>query len=121
MFGGDGTPEVSVVVASHDRPARLAALLEALRAQELGRDAFEVVVVDDGSAPGTAAVLDAERNRGELDLVVLRHERARGPAAARNAGWRRARASLIAFTDDDCRPPPHWRPRAAAARPRGVG
>jgi GT2 family glycosyltransferase len=121
MFGGDGTPEVSVVVASHDRPARLAALLEALRAQALGRDAFEVVVVDDGSAPGTAAVLDAERNRGELDLVVLRHERARGPAAARNAGWRRARASLIAFTDDDCRPPPNWLGGALAAAARNPG
>jgi glycosyltransferase involved in cell wall biosynthesis len=99
---------VTVAVATHDRPARLAALLDALRAQTVGRDAFEVVVVDDGSGPETAAVLEAERARGDLDLRVLRHERARGPGVARNAAWRAARAELVAFTDDDCAPAPGW-------------
>jgi glycosyltransferase involved in cell wall biosynthesis len=33
---------------------------------------------------------------------------AHGPAAARNAGWRAARGSIIAFTDDDCVPEPGW-------------
>jgi glycosyltransferase involved in cell wall biosynthesis len=32
----------------------------------------------------------------------------RGPAAARNAGWRFARGRVIAFTDDDCIPEPEW-------------
>src|SRR4030088_3096981 len=86
--GGGGAasaaPLVTVAVATRDRPARLAALLEGLRAQTLGPEAFEVVVVDDGSGPQTAALLDVERARGEPDLVVLRHERARGPSAARN-------------------------------------
>ena len=39
---------------------------------------------------------------------VLRQERSRGPATARNAGWRAAAAPLVAFTDDDCRPEPGW-------------
>jgi glycosyltransferase involved in cell wall biosynthesis len=99
---------VTVAVATRDRPARLAALLEGLRAQTLGPEAFEVVVVDDGSGPQTAALLDAERARGEPDLVVLRHERARGPSAARNTAWRASRGGLIAFTDDDCVPSPGW-------------
>lgn len=102
-----GAPVVTVAVATHDRPDRLASLLQALRAQTLS-EAFEVVVVDDGSGPETAAVLDAERARDDLDLLVLRHERARGPSAARNAGWRAARAPLVAFTDDDCAPAPGW-------------
>jgi GT2 family glycosyltransferase len=38
----------------------------------------------------------------------VRHERALGPGAARNAGWRRARAPLVAFTDDDCVPDARW-------------
>ena len=46
-----GAPVVTVAVATHDRPDRLAALLEALRAQKLS-EAFEVVVVDDGSGAG---------------------------------------------------------------------
>jgi glycosyltransferase involved in cell wall biosynthesis len=103
-----GAPAATVAVATHDRPDRLAALLGALRAQTVDATAFEVVVVDDGSGPETAAVLAAERARGGLELVVLRHDTARGPSAARNAAWRAARAPLVAFTDDDCAPAPGW-------------
>jgi GT2 family glycosyltransferase len=101
-------PAVSVVVATHDRPHRLARLLEALRAQDLARDAFEVIVVDDGSGPDTAAVIADHRNRDGLALRTVRNEVALGPAGARNRGWRLAEAPLIAFTDDDCTPVAGW-------------
>ena len=101
-------PRVSVVVATRDRPARLAALLEALAAQKLEDGEFEVVVVDDGSGPETRELLDAARAEGGLALAVVRHDRPRGPGAARNAGWRTASGALVAFTDDDCRPAPRW-------------
>ena len=39
----------SVVVPTYNRPARLAACLAAVAALDYPRDAFEVVVVDDGS------------------------------------------------------------------------
>ena len=38
-----------------------------------------------------------------------------GPAAARNAGARAARAEVLAFTDDDCAPTPDWAERMLAA------
>jgi glycosyltransferase involved in cell wall biosynthesis len=97
---------IAVVVATHDRPDRLAQLLEALRAQRRAPD--EVVVVDDGSAAATADVLAAELAREELTLRVIRRERAGGPATAREEGWRAATGELIAFTDDDCAPAPGW-------------
>jgi glycosyltransferase involved in cell wall biosynthesis len=94
-------PRVSVVVATRNRCQRLVALLASLGEQTL-RD-FEVIVVDDGSTDATAAVL------ATLEGVrVLRHEASLGPAAARNAGWRAARAPIVAFTDDDCRAAPEW-------------
>jgi glycosyltransferase involved in cell wall biosynthesis len=112
---------VSVVVATRDRPARLAALLAGLRRQRLdGGDSFEVVVVDDGSGPETAVALGAERG---LDLGVVRYESPRGPGAARNAGWRAARAALVAFTDDDCVPSVGWLAAGLAAhraRPEAI-
>jgi glycosyltransferase involved in cell wall biosynthesis len=104
---------VPVVAATHNRADRLAALLDALRAQTF-RD-FDVVIVDDASADETTALLAEAQARGDLALTVLRHETGRGPAAARNAGWRAASAVVIAFTDDDCRPSPGWLAAGVAA------
>jgi glycosyltransferase involved in cell wall biosynthesis len=107
-------PLVSVVVSTYDRPARLARLLEALRAQSLPLGDYEVIVVDNGSGPDTAALLARESARDGLALRSARHERTLGPAGGRNAGWRLARAPLVAFTDDDCRPEPGWLSAALA-------
>lgn len=107
-------PEISVVVATRDRPRRLAALLRSLEEQTLPREAFEVIVVDDASSSeGTAHLLAlAERDHSAL---VIRRARPGGPAGARNEGWRVARAPLVAFTDDDCEAAPDWLERAVAA------
>jgi glycosyltransferase involved in cell wall biosynthesis len=84
-------------------------LLDSLKAQTLGCTRFEVVVVDDASNDGqTSALLERECKRGELNLSVVAREQSAGPAAARNEGWRIARAPFIAFTDDDCRVSPGW-------------
>ena len=96
-----------MVVPTHRRPDRLARLLDALAHQTLAPDRFEVVVVDDASGDRTGSVLEACRSSG-LRLEVLTQERNRGPAVARNRGWRAARADLLAFTDDDCVPEPGW-------------
>lgn len=115
-------PEVSVVIPTRDRAARLAAGLDALRHQTLSPDRFEVVVVDDGSTDGTAELLESVARRGEVRLRSLRCG-GDGPAAARNAGWRAAAAPLVAFTDDDCEPEASWLEatlRAAAANPGAI-
>jgi glycosyltransferase involved in cell wall biosynthesis len=113
--------DVTVVAATHNRADRLAALLDALRAQTLGRDRFDVVIVDDGSSDGTQELLAAALARGDLSLTALRQDPNRGPAAARNAGWRAARAPVIAFTDDDCRPSPGWLEAGLAAMATTAG
>ncbi len=104
----DPSPTVSVVVPTHGRAAKLGRLLQALAAQTLGRERFEVLVVDDASPDETPRVLAEWASSGRLALRVFRQERNRGPAAARNVGWRAASASLVAFTDDDCEPEPAW-------------
>jgi len=101
-------PELSVVVATHERAERLEDLLAALRRQTLAPSRFEVVVVDDASYDRTPAVLAAEGARGELDLKALRRSVNGGSGLAREDGWRAARAPHIAFTDDDCVPDPDW-------------
>ena len=101
---GEATPEVSVVVASRDGAERLPVLLAALARQTLAPERYEVIVVDDGSRPAQGSAAAA----GAGPVRLLRHQEPRGPAAARNTGWRAARAPLVAFTDDDCRPEPGW-------------
>src|SRR5204863_3673654 len=112
------SPDVSVVVATRDREPRLAGLLRALGEQRLDPERFEVIVVDDRSADGTAELLERTARTAPFQLTSDSLERGSGPAAARNAGWTRARGPLVAFTDDDCEPHPDWLREAVDAAGR---
>lgn len=92
---------VSVVVAARNEASRIEACLRALLAQDLPRDTFEVVVVDNASTDGTGARAAAH------DVRVVREPRV-GIAHARNAGVEAARAELIAFVDADSVPDRRW-------------
>jgi histidinol-phosphate phosphatase family protein len=96
-------PRVDIVVPSAGRPS-LHRLLEALAACE-------------GPPPGRVLVVDDRRRRlrplleghlPEVAPVTVLPGMARGPAAARNLGWRAARAEWVAFLDDDVVPEPDW-------------
>ena len=117
-------PEISVVVPSHDRPMRLRLLLDALERQSLPRERWELVVAHDSQRTETDRELESHplASAGLLRVVKQRPGSA-PPGANRNAGWREARGPVIAFTDDDCRPPPGWVERAlemALAHPGAV-
>ena len=109
-------PEISVVVASHDRPLRLRWLLNALEEQTLARDRWEVIVGHDSAGPETEELLRAHplAAAGVLRHVTLAPSSA-PPGRNRNAALGLARGELVVFTDDDCRPPRDWLERALAA------
>lgn len=110
--GARATPDVSVVVSTFQRRPLLRRLVAALLAQ---RDVHhEIIVVDNGATDGTTELL-AELAASEPRVRVLRVDVNRGPAGARNLGWRAARAPLVAFTDDDCEPTPDWLAALVAA------
>jgi len=100
---------ISVVVPTCNRKARISACVEALARQTFPRDAFEVIVVDDGSTDDTPAVLGALSGREPgLRLRVLVNERNMGANPSRNRGIREAEGGLVAFLDDDCVPASDW-------------
>jgi glycosyltransferase involved in cell wall biosynthesis len=101
--------EVSVVIPARDAAATLPATLAAL-SEQVAAPAFEVLVIDDGSADATVAAVSA----APLEVRLLRTAGGEGPAAARNRGAAAARGRLLAFTDADCAPEPGW--LAALAR-----
>jgi GT2 family glycosyltransferase len=111
-----GRPDVTVVIPTRARETRLAFALEALEQQTLGRDRFEVVVVRDGAVDGPLTIPP-----DGLPVRFIQLPRRVGPSLAREAGWRQARAPLIAFTDDDCRPAPDWLERQLEAWRRAGG
>ena len=91
-----GRPLLSVVVPFFDSERHLGACIESLLAQEGVGGSYEVILVDNGSTDGSAAI--AARYEG---LTVLEESRP-GAYAARNTGIRAARAPVIALTDADC-------------------
>ena len=107
--------DVSVVVPSFGRPERLAALLEHLATQTLPFDRFEVIAVDNGSGPDHAAAYAELGKEFPGNFRLLRIDVNRGPAPARNLGWREAKADLVAYTDDDVTPDPDWLEAGVAA------
>jgi glycosyltransferase involved in cell wall biosynthesis len=115
-------PALSVVVPSHARRIRLRWLLNAPEEQTLPCERWEVVVVHTYGDEDARDVLE----RHPLAVGgTLRHHRIApehgSPARQRNLGWRAARAPLVAFTDDDCRPDPAWLERLLAAAERAPG
>lgn len=100
---------VSVVVPTMGRPQLLQRCLLALLRQSCDPQAYEIVVANDRPDAAThAAVTDLQRLHPRAQLRYLPVTGGTGPAHARNAGWRFARAPVIAFTDDDTLPDPDW-------------
>jgi GT2 family glycosyltransferase len=94
---------LSVVIPSRDRPERLVENLLALAGQEAG-GAFEVIVIDDGSAPPCAS-FSSVLPPLPYSLRFARQP-PKGPAAARNLGIGLARGERILLLGDDTRPAP---------------
>jgi glycosyltransferase involved in cell wall biosynthesis len=92
-------PKVSVVIPALNEEKELGECLASLAGQAFPE--FEVIVVDNGSTDKTSSLAEEWGAR-----VVF--EGRRGPGYAREAGFRAARAPIIASTDADTVLPPHW-------------
>jgi glycosyltransferase involved in cell wall biosynthesis len=104
---------VSVIVPVRNGSRHLAALTEALARQTLPREAFEVVIVDDGSdEPPTGFATED----GHVRVLT---GAAANSYAARNRGAAASLGEILAFCDADCVPEPGWLENGIAAAEPG--
>jgi len=103
-------PRISVLIPHYNDLANLDRCLDSLGRQSLSPDSFEIIVADNNSAMGLAAVRSIVGTRAR---VVLASEQGAGPA--RNAAAAEARAPAFAFTDSDCLPERDWLERGLRA------
>jgi GT2 family glycosyltransferase len=102
------TLAVSVVVPTYRRPELLGRCLTGLAAQDMTAEHYEILVADDADDEATRRQVETLATRAKCAVRYLPVKGAHGPAAARNVGWRAARAPVIAFTDDDTIPQTGW-------------
>src|SRR3989338_1007194 len=86
-------PRISVIIPTLNEKKYLKKCLDSLKRQ--GMRNYEIIVVDSYSTDGTVQLA---RKYGK---VVF--EKRKGPGAARNAGARHARGSILVFADADVR------------------
>lgn len=93
------TIRVSIVIPTVNRRDSVLRTVRSALQQEFAASESEIIVVIDGKDDGTAMALQSLAAGSRLRVLEL--EKNRGPAAARNAGWRAATGDLVIFLDDD--------------------
>ncbi len=109
----ESSPAYSVVIPAYEEAQQIHRCVGALKDQSVRRSLYEIIVVDDGSRDGTAAVAAG----AGADVVLQRPHS--GVAAARNAGLAVAQGEVVLFTDADCEPSREWIARMVEPIVRG--
>ena len=90
--------EISVVIPTYNRLSYLQHCLDALMAQSISKDRFEIVLIDDGSQDGTLQWLERHEKKYGFRFYSQKNS---GPSRARNVGIDAALGKLILFLGDD--------------------
>lgn len=92
---------ISIVIPVYNSERTIDRAIEACQAQNYPTDRFEIIVVDDGSQDNTEKIVKS------YDIRYVR-QRNKGPASARNTGWKNAKGNYVFFLDSDCIPERDW-------------
>src|SRR6266436_194082 len=92
------SPAISVIIPTFNRAAMLTDTLESFAVQNIPKNRYEVIVVDDGSKDATPEVCREFASRIELKYLHIDNS---GTSAAKNTGILASRGKILLFFDDD--------------------
>jgi glycosyltransferase involved in cell wall biosynthesis len=92
---------VSIVIPTYNSENTIHKTIHACLSQDYSEGKLEIIIIDDGSMDSTAEII-------KQYPVIYVYQENKGPAAARNLGWRSAAGEIICFTDSDCVPEREW-------------
>jgi cellulose synthase/poly-beta-1,6-N-acetylglucosamine synthase-like glycosyltransferase len=93
---------ISVIIPAYNAASTIRDTIEALLNQNYPKNKYEIIVVDDGSEDNTVKIVKSYKR---VRLIQQKHK---GPAATRNLGAKKAKGSILLFTDSDCIPSRNW-------------
>jgi glycosyltransferase involved in cell wall biosynthesis len=97
---------ISAVICTHNREKFIEKSITSLLQQDLDKDIYEIIVVDNRSTDTTAQIIKTMASR-ERNIKYI-FEKNLGLSFARNAGWENTRGKYVAFLDDDAVASPAW-------------
>lgn len=89
----------SIIIATYNRLNELKELISSVEKFTFPKDAFELIISDDGSTDGTKQFI--ENYAANFNLRYI-HQENKGPGEARNHGMREAKGNYFIFIDSDC-------------------
>lgn len=98
--------KVSVVIVCLNERDKIARCIESLLKQTIGRDNYEIILVDNNSNDGTKEIIKTYCEKDKRIRMIINP--VRGIAGSRNIGLRKALYDYVAFTDADCVVSENW-------------
>lgn len=92
--------KISVVMATYNRAETLRETIQHLLDQSFAKDAYEIIIADDGSTDDTRSVVEEMASSSAVRIKYLWHEN-HGPGYTQNRGIREAVGEIIVLMADD--------------------
>lgn len=97
----------SIIVPSYNRKDEIEELIHSFIPLNFPKNRYELIIVDDGSADGTKALVQKFQQENNIPLKYLSQQN-KGPGTARNLGMKHANGDFFIFIDSDCTIDKNW-------------
>ncbi len=98
--------KLSVVICTYNRCNILKLALESMEKQTAKKDLFEILIIDNNSTDNTKNIVEPFLKKNKNFKYII--ETKQGLSHSRNAGYKNASASYVAYIDDDAKADENW-------------